>query len=451
MSDVSLPVTSGARVRINNPDWAAIVAMCDLNDEDLAILAANDLSADGDAVAENFYGRVLQEPNLKRIIESNSNIDRLTATLKRYWSSMFSGRYDDETVKGREHIGVVHDRIELPLGAYLGAYLKIDEVVFARLVEAHRDDPETLFKALVAYRRAAQTDMSIVVQSFLNRREEKKDEMATRVSSLSETLAAAAEEAHASTETMLGTTESMVGQAEESTAALDTSVGAAKAGSDAMDSTAEAVAATRAAVDQVREQLGVVVSQTNEIESIVSSIERIADQTNLLSLNAAIEAARAGEHGRGFAVVAEEVRKLATDTRKSLGAISQLNEGSSKAIKAVEEALAQTDDSVEAVQGQTDQLRQSLDEVRESSEAVAERISVLRVGVDSIAASARDLNEASREVAQGADTLATLSTGGDAHDSGAVASVPRTTNGNGNGNGNGHGDPREAVNAAFGA
>ena len=130
---------------------------------------------------------------------------------------------------------------------------------------------------------------------------------------------------------------------------------------------------------------------TQAISRIMGVISDIADQTNLLALNAAIEAARAGEAGRGFAVVADEVRKLAEKTMASthdVGAAIQAIQGSAS------QSAASADKAVEQIGAATNFARQSGDAL----EAIVSTVETTADQVGAIAAASEEQSAASEEI-----------------------------------------------------
>jgi methyl-accepting chemotaxis protein len=164
-----------------------------------------------------------------------------------------------------------------------------------------------------------------------------------------------------------------------------------------MDGMEKVATAIRASTEDVR-QLS---ASSSQISGIVGVIKEIADQTNLLALNAAIEAARAGEQGRGFAVVADEVRKLAERTTNSTQEIAGL-------IDKIQAQIEQTVTSMETVDRQADNGVASARKANAELDSVVANIERAGMGARDIANAVREQDASVQEVSRQIEAIARM-------------------------------------------
>ncbi|MGF1714727.1 methyl-accepting chemotaxis protein [Photobacterium chitinilyticum] len=190
-------------------------------------------------------------------------------------------------------------------------------------------------------------------------------------------------------------------------------------GSNMVQNTAVAINVLSEQLEQARQTVNVLAEHSEGIESITSVISAIADQTNLLALNAAIEAARAGEQGRGFAVVADEVRSLASRTQDATSEINTMigilrektnetvnvietsRKGAQKTVEEAElarDSLSKINSSIEQISGMTLQIASAAEQQSSTTEEISRNSEALLAATASLNQSASDTHNMSESL-----------------------------------------------------
>lgn len=372
-------------------------------------------------VVDKFYGHIFALPQLKKIIDEFSSIERLRGLQKNYLLSIFPAKIDDEFIASRIRIGNVHKRIDLPPYYYITSYQTFFDLLLPLIFKHYRKKPEHAMHLSLAVLRIFSFDQQVVMASYIQSYIQEIDQKAElekayeeieilqrRVSEASQSLAATSQETAASAAQMYEATELIsnnAGEAAEFSLKVDN---LAQEGAQKIREISQRILGLAGMSEQMQEKMAELDHSSARIANITDVIKEIASQTNLLALNAAIEAARAGESGRGFGVVAEEVKKLANNSEQSVKEISSMIALTRQNTTAVSKVIEDTTKAMHEAASEAQEVVERFGEIMEAINSSIQQVRQIASQIDALTMTAGQIGAASEDVAKSATNLAQM-------------------------------------------
>ena len=341
---------------------------------------------------------ILQVLNLISYEKTKKTINELTEISKEYANGIFSGRALSENDDFKEIISnlkITTDNIESYIKSIKSVSKKLSDKDFtAKHTASFLGD----FHEIESYMEEFIIMLSVSLKTVLN--------IATRLSKDINEIAISSEQLSDDATNQSNEVEKISSSlSEASTHVGDVAIAMTQIRENTEDS-ATHIEEGKKNMQMMTLSMDMVEKQSNQAKSIVTTIEEIAQQTNLLSLNAAVEAARAGEAGKGFAVVAAEVKKLASTTAESTKNISDIISGTIASVEEARSNLSTTEKSFDDISNSTDKILEQITSIDEKSKSTLNEIKEITDAVEIIASSTRNTSNFSLSIASGTGNMA---------------------------------------------